>query len=567
MIEEHAQIASSSSTQNSQARVAPEPAQAALPRWVYRARDYVSVTLLRIARWADDHPALSFLALLIVVIPAALRHSNNRALWHDELFTFYISQKPTIAEMLRANRLIDLIPPLSFFLTRASYAVFHVNTLSTRLPEMLGFLLAMVSLFLFVRHRISTVYGLLAATLLYTGAAGQYSGEARPYGLFLGFGALSLLAWQRALERRRFALPLMLLAGFGMVLSHVFAIYIWGALAFAECVRIVRRRRVDWTLIAAWTLPLLGVITWIPLLRTHHEAIYPPAFEPNMESLKFFYTMWTRQEIFLVLATGLILLLIAGRRSLKPSARWFLSTSEWVVSFILLIVPIVLMIQLLRSHGAFFVRYGISATLAISIVATVVLAFWTRSDPRAALICVVLALGVTGELRFAAGAWIHRYAFKSTQPKIDPCGPCAVSAQIDPTLPLVDASGLVFVEMSNRESAATLDRLYYLTDPAASRKYAHANIFEAMALEKQLFGLRGTVAGYPEFVAQHHHFFVLGYYAYPEDWLLRKLAADGANLQFLGDYQSSYEYGENELYEVTIEPGAKPRPIAPASGE
>src|SRR5205807_7027670 len=106
------------------------------------------------------------------------------------------------------------------------------------------------------------------ATLLYTGAAGEYSVEARPYGLFLGFGALALLAWQRALERRRFAIPLMLIAGFGIILSHVFAIYIWAALAFAECVRIVRRRRIAWSLVVAWTVPLLGMITWIPLLRT-----------------------------------------------------------------------------------------------------------------------------------------------------------------------------------------------------------------------------------------------------------------------------------------------------------
>ena len=95
-------------------------------------------------------------------------------------------------------------PPLFYAITRASFWLFGVNNLSIRLPEMLAFWMASACLYVYVRRATSALAGLVAATLPLVTTAFQYSYEARPYALVIGFGALALLAWQSvALGRRR----------------------------------------------------------------------------------------------------------------------------------------------------------------------------------------------------------------------------------------------------------------------------------------------------------------------------------------------------------------------------
>jgi Dolichyl-phosphate-mannose-protein mannosyltransferase len=520
----------------------------------YDLRDRLASAFSRLANVLEAHPVISFTLLIIVVIPGELGRSLKKPLWFDELFTFYISQASSLSTLFKEIRLIDLNPPLSYLLTRVSMSLFGINTLSCRLPEMAGFLLAMLSLFLFVRRRAGTLYGLLAATLLYTGGMKEFAVEARPYGLLLGFGSLSLLAWQKARAHDRFAIPLLLLGGFGMLLTHVFGVYLWCAFAAAEFLRILLRRRIEWSLVIAWAVPLVSIATYIPLLRAHGTGIYPPSFLPNARTIVLFYENRIEREASCVLLTALIMLVLAGRRALQGERGWFLSVSEWASIIFLTAIPILLIVELRLSHSAFFSRYGTPASIGISIVGAVLLAKWTRQDTRAALVCILVALLTSGELRFsgelpsAAKAVLRQHIFKSTEPSPQPCETCTRTAALDASIPLVDASGLTFLEMDNREDPSTLSRVFYLTDPVASVQYAHANIFEVMPVMKSLFPIRANVSPYSDFIQHHRHFFVLGDYHYPEDWLLRKLQADGATLRMLGTTENSYN--DKDLYEV-----------------
>ena len=242
-----------------------------------RFRAETASILMRLADFLEAHPLISLLLLFFVTLSGMLGNSLGKPLWHDELFTFYIAQARTLPVLFNDIRLIDLNPPLSYLVTRLSYWIFGVNTLSCRLPEICGFLLAMLSLYLFVRRRAGTLYGLLAAGLLYAGAPGALAIEARPYGLLLGFSALSLLAWQLARERKSFAV-LLVFTGCGLLLTHIFSVFVWAALTAPEMVRIAQRRKVDWWLVAAWMAPLVCVVTYLPQLRAHNEAIFPAAF-------------------------------------------------------------------------------------------------------------------------------------------------------------------------------------------------------------------------------------------------------------------------------------------------
>ena len=123
---------------------------------------------------------------------------------------------------------------------------------------------------------------------------------------------------------------------------------------------------------------------------------------------------------------------------------------------------------------------------------------------------------------------------------------------LDPLLPLVDASGLTFFEMNKREDPETLAHVFYLTDHDAAIRYAHATIFEGTGILRDYFPIRGTVMPYRDFVAKTPHFFVLGTPDYPEDWLIPKLLDDGAELDFTGELRSGYK--DNMVFEVRLAP-------------
>ena len=133
---------------------------------LFRLRSAIESLLTRLANFLEARPLISFLLLLCVTLPGMLGNSLDKPLWHDELFTYYIAQARSVSTLLKEIQLIDLNPPLSYLATRLSYSIFGVNTLSCRLPEIAGFLLAMLSVYLFVRRRAGTLYGLRAAGLL-----------------------------------------------------------------------------------------------------------------------------------------------------------------------------------------------------------------------------------------------------------------------------------------------------------------------------------------------------------------------------------------------------------------
>jgi hypothetical protein len=105
--------------------------------------------------------------------------------------------------------------------------------------------------------------------------------------------------------------------------------------------------------------------------------------------------------------------------------------------------------------------------------------------------------------------------------------------------------------MDHREGPAVVHNLFYLTDHDASMQYAHASIFEGLAKEAEIFPIRAHVLPYKVFLARYHHFFVYGDYDYPEDWLLRKLHADGATIRLVGSVQAQYK--DHEVYEIMME--------------
>ena len=517
-----------------------------------------------LAARVEEHAWLPLLGLVVLFLAAALAGSGKKPLWHDELFTYYLAQAPSLTAMWADLRRHDLNPPLAYLLTRWSFQLFGVNTLATRLPELLFFVVMMLAVFRFTARRMGNLFGLFAVALLLLGKTFELGFEARPYTLLLGFLALALAAWQEAgsaetAGRRRVGLVVLFAANAGMLLSHIFSVPAIGTLVVAELWRSRQRRKLDWPVLAALMLPLLIAAIYLPMLRNHGSAIYPEAFQPTGETIFEFYIGLIERELIALLLTGLLVLLALGPAALRGRGDWSFTQPEWVAILGLLSLPLALMLQLMVSHGAFFARYGAAGTIAVVCLGAALLGRWTSSggalDARAALLGVVIALAISDHTYDGLGAVFTGKVFRmprSSEPALPVCGACVASAHAGPggtALPLVAASGLTFIELNHNEPLATAERVFYLTDPDAGRRYSHANIFDQTPQLVERFKLPGHAVPYDDFLRTHPQFIVLGKYDWPEDWLLRKLVDDGASVRVLG--RTNDEYRDRELYEVT----------------
>ena len=147
------------------------------------ASEVLSVQRLRTALEAVQRaPFAALFCVSLIYFAVASVLSWRKQFWNDELFTFYISRRPTLTDVWQVLLTVaEQLPPLFFVITRAFTRAFVDSRLSFRLPEILGFWVMCASLFYFVRRRSSTAHGLIAMLLPMLTGAFYYAYEARPY--------------------------------------------------------------------------------------------------------------------------------------------------------------------------------------------------------------------------------------------------------------------------------------------------------------------------------------------------------------------------------------------------
>jgi hypothetical protein len=502
----------------------------------------------------ERHPEVLFSIIVLLSLLSMILQSQSKLLWHDELYTYYIAQAPNLSTLLDQTRTLDLNPPLSYLFVRALFLVFPASATVCRIPSMVGFVLCMGCVYWLLRRKLGAVWGIVGVLFLATGDAFPFAFEARPYGLMLGFVSLAFVGWQKATNDAKspLGLSLLIFGGLGALLSHVFATFAWMILILAELVRVTACRRLNWQVLLALLIPLIAVVTYVPLITNYGVSYYPVALVPTPQTMLGFYIVILFQSAFALLCVTIVTQFVAGQPTLKPRVKLPVSAAELFALLGFFAVPAILLLYLMHVHGAFFFRYGIMANFAIATLIPIFLAWFTRGNRTVAWI-TALALFVWSLLpAHILIPAIHPRRLSLSISKPGACEACVLANRTAPALPFVDASGLTFIEMDSREDAGFLSRVYYLTDPSASVRYAHANIFERMQVVKNAFPIRANVEQYSVFVREHPTFLVFGTYDYPEDWLLRKLQADGAHL-FLLRTVSDPQFKDRELWQVTFD--------------
>lgn len=217
-------------------------------------------------------------ALLILLLTAAisLLWSHHKLLSQDEIFVLQTDSVDSVSQLIHIQRTvpISLDPLVYHLLAHAATRLFGATAFALRLPSLFGYLLMQLCLFYIVRRYASDRAALFAMAFPALTATLFYSAEARPYGLLLGFYALTLLAWLNAISAVPNRTPWLITLTLAIALtlnSHYFGILLLIPLCAAELARIAERRRLDLPVAAAIIAGMACIVFTLPFQHAAGE--------------------------------------------------------------------------------------------------------------------------------------------------------------------------------------------------------------------------------------------------------------------------------------------------------
>lgn len=508
----------------------------------------------------EEHRSVCWLLLVVLYVPVVLVEAHSHLLGNDEIYTVHIAQAPTLRHMLWMSRQIDLHPPLHYLLERATLHLDLPRWCAARLPAMVAGLVTTCVLFYFMACRLGNLFGLVSVTIFWFSSVRAFAWEGRPYMLWMCFLSLLLLSWERATTPRR--RPASVLAvfccSFLMISNHLFGIACLIPFALAEGYRFWKRRRPDFALwLALFTPALIGLAYFHPVHALGTNG-FPTTQMPSLELINNMYIALVDNFYFTISVCFVLVGYFAQVRKGEEQRPFQLRTDEGILLYSLLLLPLAIVVAAAIAHVQFWYRYGACAILAIALLAPWNLYRRLRSAyPFAVLIVLFLiASTICAIVSDYPVQGTRSYGYKETGRE-----PIFLS-QLDPSLPIVDASPMTFTEMSDRETPAIVDRVFYLTDRAEALRYSGYTLFETEERTRSILGLPSHTAPLNEFLATHSRFYLIATYTSRHDWLPRALADRGETIQYIGKFVSSY--ADDDLYFVTVnEPGTSPLPEIP----
>jgi uncharacterized membrane protein len=162
--------------------------------------------------------------ILFAFFLTGVHAARLRPLWFDELSTLFMAGTPTLREMFRAIP-ADGNPPLYFLLARLSLHLHLGVELALRLPALLAYLLAALTIYRFVRRDASRIFALLSMSMFLGCSIHRYAIEARAYSLLMAFTGITICSWQyyRQSGKRR-ALIGISLGAIGAIFTHQYGV-------------------------------------------------------------------------------------------------------------------------------------------------------------------------------------------------------------------------------------------------------------------------------------------------------------------------------------------------------
>lgn len=484
--------------------------------------DVVDTTVSRCAVYV-------FCVVLICVAYRSYVGSLTKPFWYDEIFSIIVATQPSWHAMKEAM-VGDGNPPLYALLIRALMHLSRESRFLIRLPSLVGFVGALIGIFVFVRRECGAAYGLLAVAFVCSEPVWTYSYEARPYGLLLGFMMLGLVSWQSATRAgdstrpRRLGLCGMAVAIAGSILAHNIGVIEVGVpLLFGEAVRMWRTRRVDWPVLATGMAAIPALLVTIPMMRRTSELLFNYTRSPlhaltvrkifldsnAVHSLPLVFDISHSSVEFTVLLLGIMMVPFAYRLSMDSFNRRTPTSSGAVETKMpphiiagatgaSLLIPITWVLMMCQ-NGWYFARYGIGSVAGIAILVCFGArkSFGTRS-----VVPLTVTMFLLAEYCYPA---VHLYRHP----------PDRVSANFaiyadQSDLPVAAVEPLAFPVVWWYAPKPVQDRLVYLKDIEFAKNARYANnvavALPEAALASEDHRFPAHFQDYASFVAAHDHF-------------------------------------------------------------
>jgi hypothetical protein len=460
-------------------------------------------------RWAALFMA-PFLACLIVIDIGA-------KMWTDELFTLFVAQQASPAEIVKAIKEgCDGAPPLYPTIVHWILPVVKNDALAVRLPSTIGFSVMIICLLAFCRRRLPAAYSLIA-TLFACDACLYYSTEGRGYGVMLGCAAAALLCWQAAAEdrRRNLAIPLLALCLALMISMHYYGLFFLGPLFVAEMARAWTRRKLDFAILAAMIPAAVVLALHYPLIKA--GAQYQQHFwsTVGIGMVEPFYTYFSHRILyFCALALAVVAVFPKSPGPERMEANIPVHESAFIGA--LAALPIFVIIASKYTTHMFVDRYLCWAAIGLALLAGALIfrAVGGRIDVALTLLSVLLALAALREvvnlrrmpyLRDGE-AMLHRLETLPDGPE-----------------PIVVPDAHTFVELSYYAEPHVRERLVYPASPVLDLRYFGYDT-DPLLLVPTSRRTKLRVKSYDALLAEYPRFVLA---AEPKEYLPWRLVAAG----------------------------------------
>jgi len=500
---------------------------------------------------ADSYSLLASAAMSLIIAWAAIQktiESASTPFWYDEILTVILARQPTLSAIWDALRHgADGQPPVYYILERFTAKLLPglPAEVAYRIPSILGCAIALWCMFVFVRRRDGAWVALLSASTLLATPLMSHAAEARPYPLVSASVAIALLAYQRAKNTRW-----LVILGASLIAAQLFSYYaIFAVVPFAAAemaltIKTKQLRRDVWIVLACALVPFL--VSW-PILKIN-KAIYGAHVwdPPVLSNLWLAYGNRFEQMVFLLFALGLAIALCGDFLAGSAANR----IQEHVIALTLIALPVIGIIAIRITQGAYTSRYFIVTVLSIPLAA----AFGFRLVGRRTVPLILAAL-----LMFAfsakkeLGAWrTQRGHFGKQVNPADPIEALAHSAGFD-DLPLVVSNGHSYLELEFYGSPAFAKRIVGLIDEPQAIVYAGSDSVDKSLSIVAAFYPALQVSSFESFRRAHPEFLLYAGGTNRWDWWSRCLMDEGFPLKLVASK------GADRIFRIAPVPDTIPR--------
>jgi hypothetical protein len=480
------------------------------------------------------------LSTLYFVITGAAAYL--RMFYTDEFYTLYVARLGTVSAI---SRLLatggEFHPALFYKLEHTVVKAFSETELALRLPQVVGFWLMLVAVFVYLSRRTSVIASFTGAVFPILTSAYPFASEARGYALVLGFASLAVMCWDAAAQSRHRTVFLVGLWGAltSCVASNYYGFLIVVPLALAQAARCWRIRKPEvgtWLAIGGVVIPLVLSLHLLQLSVTRTAGMWSaPPWSALVTSYIDFFRPAAIPILCIVSIVGLRQMLCLSRKNPSVSREpecdeaghtWLPCEQVVLVVSLLGFAILVQFVAVLVTH-AYAMRYALPTVLG----AAMLLGLWAgrakRSD-QVLLFVIFLAYAVAipgvRTLRkvrvenrrvLAVGQWL--------------------AADKDSVPIAVDGLSL-FLKLHHYGPTAIKARLRFLVDPDRERNYTGETMGATLLLLNESFRL--PVAMYSQFLNSAEEFCLLSEhweYWSETQWLTKALLDEHRSLVLVGE--------------------------------